>query len=315
MNQPNYILKELEALSPVLAAIPRCNVFKVPQGYFEQLPAQMLQQITDTASVPEGYFTHLASQIMARIKQEALTEGEANSAIIDAIGNKNIFSTPAGNFDALPQAIVSRIKTAEEQSTLLSNIGNKNVWSVPAGYFANNVASILQATAEADVRLETRLISGTVAGIGNANVFTVPRGYFEQLPQSIQQKKAAPARLVKMGMRTRLMKYAAAAVITGLLASAGIWIYNSKMSSGTSPQLKALMAEAKQINKTDSFDKELNSIGDAEIVNYLSSKGQDVDAALVASLADDEKKLPDAADYIIDESTLDNMLKELELIN
>lgn len=315
MNQPNYILKELEALSPVLAAIPRCNVFKVPDGYFEQLPAQMLQQLTDTASVPEGYFNHLASQIMARIKQEAQTEGKANSAIIDAIGNKNIFSTPAGYFDALPQAILSRINSADEHSTLLSSIGNKNVWSVPADYFENNVASILQATVAQDAQLETRLISNTVAGIGNANVFTVPEGYFEQLPLNIHQKNNAPAKVIKMGMRARLMKYAAAAVITGLLASAGIWIYNNKISSGTSPQLKALMAEAKQINKTDSFDKELNSIGDAEIVNYLSSNGQDVDAALVASLADDEKKLPDAADYIIDESTLDNMLKELDLLN
>jgi hypothetical protein len=65
---------------------------------------------------------------------------------------------------------------------------------------------------------------------------------------------------------------------------------------------------------TNSFDKEFSSVSDDAIVSFLESKGQDVEAALVASLTD-EKNLPEADDYIINENTLDQVLKTLDLNN
>ena len=47
---------------------------------------------------------------------------------------------------------------------------------------------------------------------------------------------------------------------------------------------------------------------------YLSQNGQDINAALVASSMDNEEgSLPDAADYLLDENTLNDFLKENNL--
>lgn len=246
MNQPDNILNELRELSPTLAAIPRINVFKVPEGYFETLPALLLLQTSDSgtdtiknASVPEGYFDSLASNIMARIKSENMSE----------------------------------------------------------------------------VAAETREISEMVAGISNKNVFSVPAGYFDNLSTNITTQLVQPAKVVRMNTRRAIVRYAAAAVITGFLAMGAFFVFN-KEKNGTLPAETAVaIKEANSIIKTNSFDKELASLNDADIVTFLESKGQDVDAALVASLTEDEKALPEAEDYLINENTLDDILKKLDLNN
>ncbi|MEI2748723.1 MAG: hypothetical protein V9E88_08205 [Ferruginibacter sp.] len=74
----------------------------------------------------------------------------------------------------------------------------------------------------------------------------------------------------------------------------------------------AVISEGKKIAAEGSFDKELESITDEDIVNYLSDNGHDVNAALVASVTD-EQSLPSEEDYIFDDKTLDNFLDELQL--
>ncbi|MFT3982132.1 MAG: hypothetical protein QM687_16810 [Ferruginibacter sp.] len=319
MNQPKDILNELRDLSPALAAIPKTNVFSVPDGYFEHLPAILLVQATpktEKATVPEGYFENLAGNIMSRIRQEAMADNNGHSELLAGIGNTNIFTVPGGYFEQLPGAILGRIHTGEAAQTgVLAGIGNKNVFTVPEGYFEGLSSRIMASLNNETVQDETLAVSALVAGIGNKNVFTVPGGYFEQLQISVPGKNVAPAKVVRMGVRKTILRYAAAAVVTGLLAVSALFVYNNNKTIKPDAETVQLMAEAKKINQTNSFDKELNSISDADIVNYLEDKGQDVNAALVASLTDDDKKLPDAADYIIDESTLDNMLKELDLNN
>lgn len=246
MNQPDNILNELKELSPTLANIPRVNVFTVPEGYFETLPALLLLQTSgpDTdaiknASVPEGYFDNLASNIMARIKSESINE----------------------------------------------------------------------------VVAETKAISELVSGIGNKNVFTVPAGYFDNISTNITSQLVQPAKVVRMNARRAIVRYAAAAVITGFLAMGAFFVFNKENSGVVPAQTAVAMKEAKSIIKTNSFDKELASLNDADIVHFLESKGQDVDAALVASLTEDEKALPEAEDYLINENTLDDVLKNLDLNN
>lgn len=316
MNQSNNILNELMELSPTLAAIPKRNVFSVPNGYFDQLPTLLLLQtkpINEKAAVPEGYFENLADNIMARIKQEDLVSDNEHSDILKRIGNRNIYTVPVGYFDQLANNILGKL--FNEPSEVLAKIGNKNVFTVPTGYFENIRSSIISAIKNENAQEETFAISQLVAGIGNKNVFSVPTGYFETLATNTQNKINQPGKIVKLGVRKTIIKYAAAAVVTGLIATGGLFIYKNNKTGKPSAETIQLMAAAKEINKTNSFDKELNTISDADIVHYLEDKGQDVNAALVASLTDDDKKLPDAADYIIDESTLDDMLKELDLNN
>ena len=279
MNQANHILNELKELSPTLAAIPKGNPFSVPEGYFESLPALILLQTADnpavtSASVPDGYFEGLADVIMNRIKSE--------------------------------------VNAASEESAVLAGIGKTNVFTVPEGYFEQLPATVMAMVKDSSVAEETSFISPLVAGIGKKNVFTVPEGYFENFSVNGTTEQSG-ARVVKMAPRTNMWRYAAAAVVTGVMAISGYFILNNKQTPALTADVAKVVEQGEVILKTNSFDKEMSTVSDADIVAYLESAGQDVDAALVASLTDDVKSLPDATDYIIDDKTLDNMLNELEL--
>lgn len=287
MNQPNNnIINELRELSPAVAEVPRVNVFKVPQGYFETLPALLLLQTGDLTNhsnnhtVPQGYFDNLAADIMSRIKNEASQENE-HSNVLAGIGNKNVFTVPSGYFEGVASNIVAQIH----------NENNSEVFA------------------------ETNAISETIARIGNKNVLTVPAGYFNDLANNINSKIDQPAKVVPMNSFRKFYKYAAAAVIMGFIALTTVFIINNNKGGADAAVSMAAMKEAKSIIQTNSFDKEMASLSDADIVNFLESKGQDVNAALVASLSEDTKALPEAEDYLLDENTLDDVLKKLDLNN
>jgi len=234
VNQPNYILNELQELSPTLAAIPKVNVFTVPEGYFETLPALLLLQTGKPVStlnntVPQGYFDNLAGNIMSRIKQDDAAESE----LLQGIGNKNVFTVPAGYFEALADNILSRI---------------------------NNETA-------AD---ETRSVSELVAGIGNKNVFNVPAGYFDNLASEVNTKLYTPAKVVSMGPRKTILRYAAAAVVTGFLAMSAFFVYNK--NTGTVKADDPVMTAAEAIINNKSFDKEMNSLNDADIVVFWKAR-------------------------------------------
>lgn len=280
MNHPNHILNELQELSPALAAIPKLNVFSVPEGYFESLPAIVLMQTTENkrvaiGSVPAGYFEGLADTIMGRIK----AEDAANT----------------------------------EFSSVLTGIGKNNVFTVPEGYFERFPGQVMAMVKDESVAEETSFISPLVAGIGNKNIFTVPQGYFQNF--SVMREEQTKAKVIEMKPRRNILRYAAAAVVTGVLAVSSYFLVNNNNAA-----VPVLTAEAAQtvkqgaaIAKTNSFETEMNKVSDADIVSFLESSGEDVDAALVASLTDDTKSLPEATDYMVDDKTLDNMLNELDL--
>jgi hypothetical protein len=235
MAERENILNELNTISTVVAGIPRINVYKVHQDYFDGLRAELQARI-------------IASNFN---KQD------------------NNMKVPEGYFENLPSAILQKIKAAEKS--------------------------------------EIEILSPTIASIGNKNVYSVPQGYFEQL-----SFVKSTAKVIKMGSRS-IFKYAAAAVVTGLLGLS-IFTFVNK-STKLSNENAAVVKAGNDILKKGSFDKELETITDKDLENYLSSNGEDVSAALVASTIDEDDKLPDAAEYFLDENTLDNFLKENNLKN
>ena len=313
-------------LSPLLGSIPKVNVFKAPNGYFDTLSLELLlarsdrSSLTGFTSVPEGYFENLPSILLNKIKaDEVFEETKQISSTIAEIGNSNVFSAPAGYFNELPATILNTAcaandKDFEEQSAIFSKA---NVFSTPAGYFDNLSANILAKIKHEplkEVVAETAAISSVVAGIGTKNVYSVPANYFEWLTGEVLQHTSAArqAKVVTMKPRLGVFKYAVAAAITGILGFSLFFMLNKKdQQPGTN---QATMAAAQKIIKTNSFEAELNSIPDAAIVNFLEGKGEDVEAALVASLAD-ENDLPEATDYLINDNTLDEILKTVELSN
>jgi hypothetical protein len=278
MHLNSNILKELEELSPTLAALPRTNVFKVPDGYFEGLSGELLLKATQSAatySVPEGYFDQLAGQILSKLKT---SEQELD--------------------------VITEMQTL---SPTIAAIGNNNVFSVPNDYF-------VQTAHQIEVHAETAAIATSVADIGKAVPYTVPNGYFEQLADSILAKKDTTAKVVSMKSRPIAWRYAAAAAITAVMA-VSVWFIMDNNKTDTGTMTAAVQQEAKKILVNNSFDQEMSTISDAAIVEFLESKGQNVEAALVASYTDveDDSKLPDATDYMLNENTLDELLETLQL--
>lgn len=125
MNLKEEILNELSALSTTVAAIPRLNVYSVPDGYFNHFSDSVLALIhpeeqfsfehskQSSMSVPEGYFEGLADSILNKIKQEG-TENAGDeikriSPAVAQIGNSNVYTVPEAYFESLDFLISQRI--------------------------------------------------------------------------------------------------------------------------------------------------------------------------------------------------------------
>lgn len=269
MQPDRHIYEELEAISPLVAGLPKANIFTVPEGYFDGLTSSILLTINQlnksNPSIPEGYFDSLPDLIMNRIRQS-----ENEPALPASLSKDNVFSVPDGYFDQLPARVLDRIQQSDNESSLL-------------------------------------------ASIPKINVFTVPDGYFDQLPQQISQRIEKPrgAKVIGFNRTVSFFRYAVAACLTGILGlSLFSALNNANDTQGNSSPM--VVAEANQILKTNSYDQVLESVTDEEITQFLQSSGQDVNAALLASMADDND-LPDADEYIYDDQTIDRLMNELHI--
>lgn len=107
------------------------NAFSVPDGYFDELPEQVMQRIAESSvsadfsledklegdfPVPEGYFDALPERVMARI---AAGEAEKLPATFAESEGESDFPVPVGYFDELPQQVMARIKADETRKLFL----------------------------------------------------------------------------------------------------------------------------------------------------------------------------------------------------
>jgi hypothetical protein len=289
MQNSTDILNELQTLSPLVAGIGNVNVFTVPGGYFEQV----------------------ADGILKAAKEE-------NTALSGSVFNKPAMEVPQGYFDSLADSILNKIKaqadpetSLKELSPLLNSISNKNVFTVPQSYFENLAGNVLnKITAEDNAATELKDLSPMLQRIQGENVFTVPQGYFESLPGNIlNNAKPQPAKVVMMARRrtATILKYAVAAVFTGLMAL-GVFKFTGGFG-GEVIELPPYVAEGQKIGNVD---EALLKVSDEDIIKYLQVNGADVDAALVASTVD-EKELPSQEDYLTDDKALDKYLDNIDL--
>ena len=224
---------------------------------------------------------------------------ELNS-ILAGISNINVYTVPGGYFEVLPHDILLAIQQKNMHIPVNS--------TVPTGYF-DGLADEIMGKIRAGVAVYDEG-SALLAGIKDINVYRVPPGYFNDLATDIVNKLPQPAKVVVMEKRSSFFRYAAAAVITGIIGLSVISVFD-KREKTDSLQTNTEIADANSIIKNNTFDEVLSTVSDTDIVNYLQKSGQDVNAALVASVADD-KNLPDQVDYLTDDKTLDNLLNDLK---
>jgi hypothetical protein len=287
MENKNTIQAEQKEInSPIFNTLENNNIFTVPDGYFDELPLKVLGKIQDLQfEVPELYFEELPLKVLGSLQESA--------------------SVPEGYFDNLAVEVLGKISSTE------------NSQEIPVGYFEGLSAGILQRIKAEEQELssveEMKLLSPTIAQIGNQNPFTVPAGYFENNVKSIKDqiapRKVAP--VVQMGTARKVLRYAVAAVVTGLL---GFGLYTFNLDENTAEVNPAIMAQAGKIIETNSIDAAFNSLTEDDITDYMTSKGSNIDAALVAATINDAD-LPAAEDYLFDEEALNDYLKEKHILN
>ncbi len=187
-----------------------------------------------------------------------------------------------------------------ELNSILARIPLINVYKVPESYFDNNSIVMIEKTKN-KIQLE---------GDSKKNTYNVPNGYFDSLANVIVSKLATEAKVMPIRSRKTYFNYAVAASIAGMIG-VGLFFMTTS-NTGEKNNLASLLEEANVILKNGAFDSEMEKLSDDDIVNYLNLNGSDVNAALVASISDD-KKLPNEEEYLYDDQTLDNFLKEINI--
>jgi major membrane immunogen (membrane-anchored lipoprotein) len=308
-DQLLQLVKADQANTPVL---PKADhPYQVPQGYFEGLADNILQRVKaeevnasvlpkaiNPYQVPQGYFEGLADNILQRVKAD-----EANAPVLPQAINP--YQVPQGYFEGLADNILQRVKaTATDNvsdeleiiSPFLSQIDKKMPFSTPAGYFdelGENAIAGAQAIDFVNGTLEN--LSPLMSGLRRMYVYEVPAGYFEQLPGEVLKavKAQQPARVISMGFTRRVIRYAAAAVVAGLIITAG-WLYvgnrGIKDPNGFPP---------KELAKLDSISDEL-------LEKYLENQTPTpAETAIAATDANDEIDANDMKDLLADVSDED----------
>lgn len=226
MIQNKNIYEELLTISDVVANIPKCNVFEVPEGYFDHATAEVLIKCIESP----------------------------------------VFETPEYYFEQLPEIILDKIKNVD-------SLENEN---------------LILSTQE------------------KQNPYQIPNNYFETLPEKILQAVKTPAKVVSISKNGIWIKLVAA-VIVGLIGFAIIINLPKKHDE----EITLIEKEARKIILNKSFESEFEQIDEKEITNYLEEHGHDVNAALVASLTEEEISL-DNDDLMYDEEAIDHYLTDLK---
>ncbi|PSL49821.1 hypothetical protein CLV51_1011158 [Chitinophaga niastensis] len=161
------------------------------------------------------------------------------------------FTVPAGYFDQLPAAIITQIRLQEHRSE--NPVAHNNPFTTPSGYFDQLPQTILQRIKAMDVnpvQEELASLSPFMAAIPRQVPFSVPEGYFDALQATIPVP-AAPLKVAYRSSVSRWMKWTVAACLTAFM--------------GTS----ALLFLANTHN--NNIERQLESLSDQDIVNYLST--------------------------------------------
>ncbi len=294
METNDDISAELASISKLVAGIGKKNVFTVPEGYFDSISTTVLACLAEENSlarhspgtsgwaVPEGYFDLLAGSILDKIKSAGDPAAEETwelSPLLYSLRSMNVFEVPAGYFEQLPGDLCEKIGLDADQESIEE-------------------------------------LSPLLRSIREKNIFDVPAGYFASLPEKILSRVIpARAKLVHLGKRT-LLKYAAAAMITGLTALAvykftgGI---NNEIGNGKNVSvvtLDASIEKGKAMNE-EQFNNALAKLNGADIAKYLEANGDITDIASLNNNVDDSD-LPNQDDYLLDGAALDNYLKAIE---
>ena len=248
--------------------------------------------------------------LQMKITKEISDELNNISPLLAGIEKKNVFSVPEGYFDVLSINILKNINTGSFEYTT-------DKLSVPEGYFENLSASVLQKIRSLNetAEHELRTLSPMLYSIQNENVFEVPAGYFRNLENDILDKviQKPQAKIVQLNKRDSVWKYAAAAIVTGVIGLSSLMMFDAQnsASSKTDESISSSIQIASQFKNEQQINAAIATLPDDDIIKYLEKTGNDIDNEVLATSVD-ENELPATNDYLLDDKTLNTYLDKID---
>lgn len=182
------------------------------------------------------------------------------------------YAVPAGYFEGLIEQVMRRIRALEavaaaeeleHLSPVLSKLSKQMPYEVPAGYFDNIAERMVLATKD-DLAAseETASISPLLGSLKKEMPYSVPAGYFENLAGNIAAKESATQAKVISITRSSWFRYAAAAVVTGIVFLAGFLVFNKADEQ---------QAGSKVFTKVSKDVKKLNDTQKDDLLDFLDA--------------------------------------------
>lgn len=175
----------------------------------------------------------------------------------------NVYTVPAGYFEGLANQVMARIRALEANngadelnalSPYLAKLSREMPYSLPKDYFETLPDNVLKSihTSGLSAKDELAAISPLLSSLKKENPYRVPEGYFEGLPATNQKETTQqPAKVVSLFSRT-WFRYAAAAVVTGVIILAGLQLFTTEKEPGG----KALAKFTRDVKKMDEQQKD-----------------------------------------------------------
>jgi len=168
-------------------------------------------------------------------KENILQELNELKSSLATVTPQNIYTVPVGYFDGLAAQVLNRIKAIDAKNAVeelgylspsLINMSRQMPNYVPAGYFEGLAEKAMQLVRESNdyqtAKEELETLSPLLSGFKKTMPYSVPEGYFD----SLAEKRNKPVVKVVSITHRKWFRYAAAAVITGVIVLAGFTYLN-----------------------------------------------------------------------------------------
>jgi hypothetical protein len=243
---------------------------------------------------------------------------ELKSSLAD-IAPQNIYSIPGGYFESLADRVLNRIKAMEAKngldelaylSPILSHISKQMPYSVPVGYFQGLEEKLMQSVRESSdyqtAKEELETLSPLLSGLNKQMPYNIPQGYFETLHEETSAKAGTKpeAKVVSISSR-KWVRYAAAAVVVGIITLAGFLYFNNTPDTA-GKVLAKFSSDVKKMNETqkDSMIEFIDvGLTGKEMVQAKPDKPNEVKELLKdvsdKELKDFEEQTDDIADVLM----------------
>ncbi len=192
-------------------------------------------------------------------------------------------------------------------STIIAEIPYSNPFTAPEAYFTklpNQVITLCKS--EHTDLLDTLQTS-------SSGPFEVPDNYFITLPAAIISKtKKHPSKIISI-------KYFYKSLVAALFLGCIGWglyslIKSPKAQEKKEDDITLVIQSAKEILSKDNFNVEFNALNEKDASEYLLANGDDINAALVASLCEDNS-LPSEEEILYEPSVFDSCVHQVNIQN